>query len=77
MYHPVGWRPHEEHADRHCCDVLLELDAPIHRYAHFVLGPHSPEKLAVREAGPATADYGIDTVALECCGKVYRELLVK
>ena len=73
----IGSRPYKQDADRRCCEVLLELDTPIHRDQRFVLGAHSSEKLAVRDASPAGADHGIDTVALECHGKVYRDLLVK
>ena len=54
----------------HCCEVLLELDAPVHRDQRVVLGPHTSEKLAVRDASPATAHYGVDTVALERRGEV-------
>ena len=56
---------------------MLELDAPVHRDQRVVLASHAPEKLAVRNARPATAGHRIDTVALERSGKVYRELLVK
>ena len=77
MHHSVGWRPEKQNPDRHCCEVLLELDAPVHRDERVVLGPHPSEKLAVRDASPATADHGIDTVVLERRGKVYWELLVK
>ena len=54
-----------------------ELDAPVHGDQRIVFGPHPTEKLTVRNASPAAVDLGIDTVALERCGKVYRKLLVK
>ena len=49
---------------------VLELDAPVHRGQRVVLASHAPQKLAVRDARPATAGHGIDTVALERSGKV-------
>ena len=57
--------------------MLLELDAPVHRDERVVLAAHSPQKLAVRDACPATAGHGIDTVAWERSGEIERQLLVK
>ena len=59
-----------KHAERHRRQVLLELQATVHRDQRVVLAHHPPQKLTVRDAGPATADHGIDTVALERCGEV-------
>lgn len=70
VHHAVRWRTDKKHAERHCCQVLLELDAPVHRDQGVVLATHTPQKLSVRDAHPATADHGIDTVALERCGEV-------
>lgn len=70
VHHAVGWRADKKHAEGHCCQVLLELDASVHRNQRVVLAPHTPEKLAVRDARPATVDHGIDAVALEQGGEV-------
>lgn len=70
VHQAVGWRTDNQHAEGHCCQVLLELDALVHRDQRVVLAPHTPQKLAVRDARPAAADHGIDTVALERCGEV-------
>ena len=59
------------------CEVLLELDTPVHRDQGVVLASHSPQKLAVRDASPSTTRETIDTVAFERRGEIYRELLVK
>jgi hypothetical protein len=77
VHHTVRWRTDKKNAEGHRCQVLLELDAPVHRDQRIVLAHHTPQKLAVRNARPATADHGIDTVPLERCGEVYRQLLVK
>ena len=77
MHHAVGWCADEQNADRDCRQVLLELDAPVHRDERIIFCLHSTEKLTVCNASPAAVDHGIDTVALERCGKVYQKLLVK
>ena len=77
MHHAVRWGTDEQHADGQRAQVLLELDTPVHRDEGVVLASHSPQKLTVRDASPSTARHGIDTVAFECRGKIYRELLVK
>ena len=70
VHHAIGWRTGKQHADGHCGQILLELDTPVHREQRVVLASHSPQKLTVRDASPATADYGVDTVALERRGEV-------
>ncbi len=70
VHHAVGWRTDKQHAERHRHQVLLELHATVHRDERVILAHHPPQKLAVRDAGPATADDGIDTMALQRCGEV-------
>jgi hypothetical protein len=68
--HAVGWRTEKKHAERYRCQILLKLQALVHRDQRVVLPPHTPQKFAVRDARPATADHGVDTVALQGCGEV-------
>ena len=70
VHDTIGWRADKKHAERQRCEVLLELDAPVHRDQRVVFAMHTPQKLTVRDARPAAADHGVDTVALERCGKV-------
>ena len=49
MRHAIGWRPDEQYAERKSGEILLELDAPVHRDQYVVLVLHAPEKLAVRD----------------------------
>ena len=50
MRHAIGWRPDEQYAERKSGEILLELDAPVHRDQYVVLVLHAPEKLAVRDS---------------------------
>jgi hypothetical protein len=77
MHHTVGWRPHEQNGNGHGFEILLELDAPVHRDEGVVFGPHPSKKLAVRDACPATLHHRVDTVAFEVRSEIYGELLVK
>ena len=70
MHHAIGRRPDEQDAEGESGQVLLELDAPIHRDQSVVLVLHAPEKLAVRNARPTTADYSVDSMAFECYGEI-------
>ncbi len=73
----IRWGTDKKHGERQPGEIVLELDAPIHRDQRIVLTPHAPQKLAVRDARPATSDDGVDTVAFERGGEVEWELLVK
>ena len=72
VHQAIGWCTKKKHTERQCRQILLELDALVHRDQRVVLAPHPPQKLAVRVACPATTAHGVDTVALERC----RERLV-
>ena len=77
MHHAIGWCTKKNHTTRQCSQVLLELDSPVHRDQGVVLPLHPPQKLAVRDARPATTDDRVDAVALQGWGEVYGQLLVK
>ena len=77
MHHTVRRRPHEQNANGHGFEILLELDAPIHRDERVVFGSHPSKKFAIGDAGPATLGHGVDTMAFECRGEIDGELLVK
>ena len=77
VHHSVGRGENEEHAERQPCDILLEVDAPVHGQQRVVLPTHASEKVAVLDTGPATADDGGGAVAFEDGGEIYWELLVK
>ena len=61
----VGECTDKEHANGARSQILLELDTPVHRDQRLVLAAHTPQKLAVRDARPASAGHGIDIVAME------------
>ncbi len=73
----VRWGTDKKYPERQSGEILLELDALVHRDQRVVFAAHALQEFAVRDASPATADDGIDTVALERLGEVYRKLLVK
>jgi hypothetical protein len=75
--HASGRHTEKKHAKGDCFQVLLELDATVHRDECVILAPHTSQKLAIGDARPAAANQRIDTVALQHCGEVYGELLVK
>jgi hypothetical protein len=77
VHHAIRRGTHQEHANRHGRQVLLELDAAVHREEDIVVALHAPQKLAVRDTGPAAADDGINRVAWERGGEIERKLLVK
>jgi hypothetical protein len=70
VHHSIGWRTDKKDAEGQRGEVLLELNALVHCDQSLVLIPHTSQKLAVRDARPAAADYAIDTVALERGGEV-------
>jgi len=68
--HTGGWRTDKSHTDGREGEILLELDAPVHCDQRVVLAFHTPQKLAVRDARPATPGHRIHIVALERSGEV-------
>jgi len=70
VHHAVGGRTDKQHADSRGGQILLELDAPVHRDQRVILAFHTPQKLAVRDARPATPGHRIHIVALERSGEV-------
>ena len=46
-------------------DGLLELDAAIHRDQDIVLAAHAVQEVAVLDAGPSAANYGVNIMAAE------------
>lgn len=60
MHHAIGRCPEEEHAERQPRDMLLELDASVHRNKGVVFTAHALQELTVTDAGPATTDDGVD-----------------
>jgi hypothetical protein len=68
--HSIGWRSDKNDAERQAGEVLLELDALVHCDQGRVFASHTPQKLTVRDARPATADHGVDIMALEGYGEV-------
>ena len=77
MSDAIGGRTDEKHPERQAREGLLEFDTAVHRDQRFVFSPHASKKLTVRDAGPATADDRVDTVALEHRSEIERNLLVK
>ena len=76
MRHSIGTSANEEHPEGQRSEVLLELDATVHRDERVVLALHAPQ-LSVRDACPPSTDEAIDTVAVESAGEIYWNLLVK
>jgi hypothetical protein len=68
--HTVRWRTDKEHTDGRGDQILLELDAAVHRHQRVILAFHTPQKLAIGDTRPATPGHRIHTVAPESSGEV-------
>lgn len=74
---PVGRGENEEDSERQHSDVLLELDALVHREQGVVLPAHTLKKIAVLDTRPPAMGDGCGDMAFEHRGEIYWELLVK
>jgi hypothetical protein len=74
---PVGRCAQDENPERERRDVLLILDVPVHSNEGVISPGCALDQLAVRDAGPPDDDYGVNTVASQLEGEIYRNVLVK
>ena len=77
MCHPVGCGTDQEDAERKRCEILLELQAAVHRDQRIVPSAHALQEVAVLHARPSTANDGIHLVAEERRSEINRQVLVK
>ena len=77
MCHPVGCGTDQEDAERKRYEIVLELQAAVHRDQRIVLSAHTLQEVAVLHARPSTANDGIHWVAEERRSEINRQVLVK
>jgi hypothetical protein len=70
MKHPIRGSEDKKDSERQCRDVLLELDALVHREQSIVVATHATKKITVLDAGPATPDDGRGAMAFEHCSEI-------
>ena len=70
MPHPVGWRADQDDTEGEGRKGLLELQVAVHRDQHVVGAAHEAQEVAVLDARPATADDGLDVVAVKLPSEV-------
>ena len=73
----VGSGANDDDAERQSPDLMLELDAAVHRHEDIIFTPHAAQELAILDPGPAARDICVDRMTGELEGKVQWELLVK